>query len=56
MHSLLNKKQVFFRPAPVSYKRGYYFEDQGLVFLELMFLKCGTLLYIDFLLLFVLLL
>ena len=31
--SFLNKKQDFFRPAPVSHKRGYYFKDQGLVFL-----------------------
>ena len=34
----LNEKQVFFRPTPDSYKSGYYFEDQGLVFLKLMFL------------------
>ena len=45
IHSILNKKQVFFRPAPVSYKRGYYFENQGLVLLKFMFLICGTLLY-----------
>ena len=41
----LNKKQAFFRPVPVSYKRGYYLKNQGLVFLKFMFLICGTLLY-----------
>ena len=41
----LNKKQAFFRPASVSYKRGHYFENQGLVFLKFMFLICRTLLY-----------
>ena len=44
----MNKKQVIFRSAPVSHKRGYYFEDQGLVFLNLMCLICGTLLYAMF--------
>ena len=43
--SFLNKKEAFFRPAPISYKRGYYFENQGLMFLKFMFLICGTLLY-----------
>ena len=41
----LPKKQTFFRPAPVSSKRGYYFKNQGLVFLKFMFLISGTLLY-----------
>ena len=41
----LNKKQAFLRPGPVSYKKGYYFENQGLVFLKFMFLICGALLY-----------
>ena len=45
----LNKKHALFRPAPVSYGRGYYFENQGLMFLKFMFLICGTLLYlVDF--------
>ena len=42
---VLNKKHALFRPAPVSYRRGYYFENQGLMFLKFMFLICGTLLY-----------
>ena len=42
----LNKKQVFFRPAPVSYKRGYHFRNRGLVFLKFMFLMFRILLYI----------
>ena len=46
MYIVLNKKQAFFRPATASYKRGYYFENQGLVFLKFMFLICGTLLYV----------
>ena len=43
----LNKRQAFFRPAPVSYKRRYYFKNQGLVFLKFMFLIGGTLLYAE---------
>ena len=37
----LNKKQLFFRPEPVSYQRVYCFENQGWHFLNLWFFYAG---------------